>query len=379
MSNSKKIKTSKKSSHSIKIIINFEKPIKLKQPIAFERSFSNCKPDRITVHEKTIEILYERKSNTGKAAAINKTRIKYIQEILLALSCLDENGHSPQLESATYSKDDGQASIFELPKTLTELSCHYSGRMYGFRTIERCLQNDTVGKSLRIAISYNWAAFHAFSSEERFKLLWGSFNALYREFAKINGLKSRQDAKMIDEVVTLFNNKHVLNQALDVFKNEVDPYPYKSFVKWKILTGDKSKALYIKRDEDSGTLKVKKARLQTLDKDTLIYMRDCGCEDYDSKQNFKAAIEEAIIVSKENSSSLRKTCMLLCRYTYIFRCDGVHANIEYPVFGDDDQPKKEILGNLLEAAIIDFADWLSKNYPLETTPQTTPQNQTSTV
>lgn len=367
------------NNHSIKITILFDKPVKLKLPIAFERSFNGCKPDSITVHEKMIEILYERKSNTGKAAAINKTRIKYIQEILLALSCLDENGHSPQLESATYSKGNKQASTLDLPKTLTDLSCYYGGRMYSFETVERYLQNDTLGKALRIAISYSWAASHAFSSEERFKLLWGSFNALYREFAKINGLKSSQDAKILDEVDTLFNDEHVLNHALDVFESEISSYPYKSFVKWKILTSDKSRALHIKKDENHGTLKAKKARLQTLDKETLIYMRDYGCNDFASKQKLKAAIEEAITTSKENSSPLRKTCMLLCRYAYIFRCDGVHANIEYPVFGDDDQPKKVILGNLLEAAIVDFTDWLSKNYPLETTPQTTPQNQTSII
>ena len=52
----------------------------------------------------------------------------------------------------------------------------------------------------------------------------------------------------------------------------------------------------------------------------------------------------------------------MCRYAYILRCDGVHANREYPIFDSDAMSKKQVLGDLLEAVIVDLATWLAANY-----------------
>ncbi|THG34729.1 hypothetical protein [Adlercreutzia caecimuris] len=164
---------------------------------------------------------------------------------------------------------------------------------------------------------------------------------------------------MLDEVNNLFLREEVLNQAFRVFEDKIGDR-YQDFVRWKYITSDKSSAFCIKKAEKSDSIASKKRRLQTLDRETLKYMRDFGCRDVSGKQFLKNAISESIDTVEEESSSLRKTCMLLCRYTYLFRCDGVHANVEYPVFEKDGMREKGVLANLLEAAVIDFADWLAR-------------------
>lgn len=50
------------------------------------------------------------------------------------------------------------------------------------------------------------------------------------------------------------------------------------------------------------------------------------------------------------------------RYAYILRCDGMHADREYPVFSSNAMSKKQLRGDLLETVIVDFATWLAVNY-----------------
>lgn len=98
-----------------------------------------------------------------------------------------------------------------------------------------------------------------------------------------------------------------------------------------------------------------------MDRETLLYMRDCGCADAESKKRLKDEIDKALANCKCKTDPTRKTTMLLCRYIYIFRCDSVHANIEYPIFKPEREREKQIMGDLLEAAIIDYPEWLSGN------------------
>lgn len=282
-----------------------------------------------------------------------------MKNVLLALSFLDGNGVFPSFKSADYSIDNKPAEVLELPSCLINLKCEYAGQKMDRTVVERCLQEDDLAKTLRIAISYCWAATKAFSEEERLKLLWGSFNALYREYGRLNEMNCRIDTVMLDEINDLFLQGSVLCKSLQVFMDEIGS-AYKSFVRWKVITGSRSQSLYLhsKTNKKSEGAIIK--RLHKLDLETLTCMRDFGCGDVGGKKLLKGAIANVIQDVSERDSPLRKTCLLLCRYIYIFRCDGVHANVEYPVFDSQSRQDKRILADLLEAAIADFSSWLSR-------------------
>ena len=102
-------------------------------------------------------------------------------------------------------------------------------------------------------------------------------------------------------------------------------------------------------------------RLLLLDKDTLAYMRDIGCGEVEGKQSLKRAIDTLLPHAKNDKVSLRRACLLACRYAYIFRCEGVHANKVYPVFNAKSESEKQFVNDLLESVIVDFATWIASN------------------
>ena len=52
-------------------------------------------------------------------------------------------------------------------------------------------------------------------------------------------------------------------------------------------------------------------------------------------------------IYKSDRLRVRRVALLVCRYAYILRCDGVHANREYPVFNPNAMLKRRLLGDLL--------------------------------
>lgn len=106
----------------------------------------------------------------------------------------------------------------------------------------------------------------------------------------------------------------------------------------------------------------KNKRLGCIDKESLICMRDRGCADYQGKSFFKTKINELLPDAKSDKIHVRRVALLVCRYAYILRCDGVHANREYPIFDSNAMAKKQVLASLLEAAAVDLATWLAANY-----------------
>lgn len=349
------------SMYRICITISFEEPIGFEGTMAFDwrGPYHTCGSDSVVVSNGGVEICFTRSSRPTVNKIINKTRVGYLQRTLLALTCLNGNNVLPRFQAAAFSVDGGSEKEVELPTELCNLGHEYSGLKFSRSAIDRCLGESPLARSLRIAVSYCWAASRAFSEEERLKLLWGAFNALYRQHARSVGLRSGREVDRLDEVNDLFLCERVLDRALRVFKSEIGD-KYQDFVRWKYITSDKSSAFYIKKAKKSNGVDRKKRRLQTLDRETLRCMCDFGCGDVAGKQDLKNAISESIDVVEEESGLLRKTCMLLCRYTYLFRCDGVHANVEYPVFEKGGMGEKCVLADLLEAAVIDLADWLAR-------------------
>lgn len=83
------------------------------------------------------------------------------------------------------------------------------------------------------------------------------------------------------------------------------------------------------------------------------------------KTALKAEINDCLEQAEADESDLNIVVMLLCRYIYyILKCDGVHVNVEYPVFDTRRSDEKRVLPNLLEAAVVDFAEWLAENEAL---------------
>lgn len=341
----------------MRLVISFEEPLGLKGSIAFERRFPTCSPDIVSISRDGIEIRYVR-SRALLHNALCKRRCDCVKDAVLVLTCMEGVESGPVLKCATLSADGKRGRAVELPQNLMGLCCEYSGRRFERGTAERSLGDGELAKALRISISYCWAASKAFSEEERLKLLWGSFNALYRYYAKSIGASGLCEARMLDEVNNLFLSGDVLTRSLSVFDSELSR-SYESFVRWKLLTSSKSRQLYVGKETSKKKADENTRRLCALDKDTLMFMRDDGCGDLPSKARLKALIDHNI-GSIETNSPLRKACMLLCRYIYIFRCDGVHANLPYPVFkAKEADSEKRVMGDLLEAAVIDFAAWLA--------------------
>lgn len=129
-----------------------------------------------------------------------------------------------------------------------------------------------------------------------------------------------------------------------------------------MLTGTRSRSFHIANNDKKYLDSEKIKRLGYIDKESLTYMRDRGCADYQSKSLFKTKINELLPDAKNDRLRVRRVALLVCRYANILRCDGVHANREYPIFDSDAMSKKQVLGNLLEAVTVDLATWLAANY-----------------
>lgn len=352
----------KKGANKVELVLAFDGALQLYDlPYSVRVKYQKDIYDDVNIESGRITISYCRSSSAKKGRAFNKTRITYVQSIILALSSSDACAHVLGLESALYSLNDGEAEELRLPDGLDNLKLDWRGVRFPTKAVKRSLGNDWVANSISIAISYCWAAARTFSQEERLKLLWGSFNALYRGYARLK----KPDAKRLSEqdALDLMNGllvgNSVLKQALQVFYEEIEPIGYKEFVQWKILTSPRSGSLYVKPDSDLP--KEKGRRLALLDTETLENMRDCGCKNYKTKANLRRAVENQISNSKCETEPNRKVAMLLCRYIYIFRCEGVHAETVYPVFRTNGNNEKRVLADLLEAAVVDLADWFSEN------------------
>lgn len=344
-------------SHKSCLVITYEKPLQLSKGFQFRWQFPQNNYDDITVQADRLIIEYRRKSRSIASKAFCKTRVEYLRRVALLLACLEGCAESPIYASASFSIDGKDATEIELSDDLRNLVLRYSGDHFSRKVIKNSFGSEDVAKVFRIAVSYYWAASNAYSQEERLKLLWGSFNALYRwiELRKVQGSIREVDA--LDKVNGLFINKPIFNRAVDVFVNEIET-DYENFVRWKLLTGTRSRSIFMKSKSDSQLCK-KRTRLRYLDEDTLVFMRDYGCENVGGKAFLKTEIEDSIANAVVHSDRGRKIAMLICRYTYVLRCDAMHANIEYPVFRANKEPGKHVLGDLLEATILDLADWIA--------------------
>lgn len=345
-----------KREHSCFLEYRFEVPAHLNEDIICRLEYANSKFDKVIVSNGGISFAYKRLSSHTRAHAQNTTRVKWAKKVLLAMNCADGVGDSVKIASAFYSIDESMPAGIELDGNLAGLDLAYGGRKYPQIVLVASLGTGDLAKALRIAISYCWAAAKAFSQEERLKLLWGAFNALYRYQTKRG-----RDLDGLDDAAKLFLEDRFLNRALCVYSNEIRPLDYRLFVRWKMLTGDRSRALYIKKDERTRNKSAKGKRLAQFDRETLACMRDYGCGDVEGKAALKAEINDHLERARVDADDLNKVVMLLCRYIYILRCDGVHANVEYPIFDVKRSEEKRVLSNLLEAAVVDFAEWLTEN------------------
>lgn len=354
-------KPSQKKKCAISVSIAFENEIALVKPICFERSFQQCSADNVTVSKKGIEITFERARKLPENGIFNKTRIGYIQWTFLLLACLEGVSAAPMIGRISYSQNERPSKVL---KDIEGFRCLFSESPninLPYPVIERCLKRGELAESLRIAISYYWISAKSASQEERLKLLWGAFNALYRWYAKKEGLKSSSELKMLDMANRLFLDKDILDRSVQLFERLFQGEAFKEFVRWKLITGTRSRALHIKKGDSSQSVKDKRNRLRLLDKESLTYMRDIGCGEVEGKQCLKKAINELLPSAKTDKASLRKTCLFICRYIYLFRCDGVHANKVYPIFDANNGSEKQALNDLLEMAIVDFATWIATN------------------
>ncbi len=167
---------------------------------------------------------------------------------------------------------------------------------------------------------------------------------------------------MLNSVKQLFVEHDVLFRSLIKFDQIFNHRGYEDFVSWKLLTGTRSRSLHIANNDNKYVDPEKIKRLGYIDKESLTYMRDRGCADYQSKSLFKTKINELLPDAKSDRLRVRRVALLVCRYAYILRCDGVHANREYPIFDTAVMSKKQVLGDLLEAVTVDLATWLAANY-----------------
>lgn len=122
----------------------------------------------------------------------NATRIKYLQLVALGLSCLSSDRQpTPVYSSAFYSIDGKADEGIEVPGCLINIELGNSVKQLPFLVVKRSFFDDRLAICLRIMIGYCWAAAQAISQEERLKLLWGSFNALYRYYYRTKNKKGK--------------------------------------------------------------------------------------------------------------------------------------------------------------------------------------------
>ncbi len=346
----------------IEVVLLFEHPIELSKPIHFEKAIPNTTPDIITIINKGISISFERARGYSKAKYLCKTRVDYLRWLLLSLACMEGMEQSPGIAAVSCSVDRKDAIELEVPHELSDTLPAFRGTGYPDNVVGRSLQGDAVAKSLHIAISYSWAASGTGYPEERLKLLWGAFNALYRGYAEVTGTNATKDALMLNGVNKLFIERDVLSRSLIKFDEIFSDMSYEDFVGWKLLTCARSRSLHIANKDEKKTNTRQLKSLRCIDKESLTYMRDRGCADYPSKSFLKTKITELLPEAESDRLRSRRVALLVCRYAYLLRCDGVHANREYPVFNSNAMLKKQLLGDLLETVIVDFATWLAVNH-----------------
>lgn len=346
----------------IEIVLLFEHPIELNKPIRFEKAISETNPDIVMINEKGVSISLERARGYPKKNYLCRTRVDYLRWTLLSLACMDGVEQSPRIATALCTVDGKRTIELGAPHELNDTLSTFSGTGYPDSVVGRSLQDDAVAKSLHIAISYSWAASGAGYPEERLKLLWGAFNALYRGYAEAACSGTTRDAQMLNKVNELFIEDSVLFRSLIKFDEIFNDMSYEDFVGWKLLTGTRSSALHIPNKDKKKEKPYQLKNLGCIDKQSLLYMCDRGCANYPSKSFLKTKITELLPEAESDRLRTRRVALLVCRYAYILRCDGVHANREYPVFNSNALLKKQLLGDLLETVIVDFATWLAANH-----------------
>lgn len=346
----------------IEISLVFESPIKLNSAIQFKKTISKDYLDGVTINKNAVVISFERAWGYPKAKYLCKTRVDYLRWLLLSLACIDGMEQPPCIAAVSCLLDRKGTIELEVPHELNNALSTFNGTRYPDGVVRRSLRGDAIAKSLHIAISYSWAASGAGYPEERLKLLWGAFNALYRGYAEATGSNTKNDALMLNRVNQLFVEHDVLIHSLIKFDQIFNHRGYEDFVSWKLLTGTRSRSLHIANNDKKYVDPEKIKRLGYIDKESLTYMRDRGCADYQSKSLFKTKINELLPDAKNDRLRVRRVALLVCRYAYILRCDGVHANKEYPIFDSAAMSKKQVLGDLLEAVTVDLATWLAANY-----------------
>lgn len=346
----------------LEISLVFESPIKLNSAIQFKKTISKDYLDSVTINKNAVVISFERAWGYPKAKYLCKTRVDYLRWLLLFLACIDGMEQPPCIAAVSCLLDRKGTIELEVPHELNNALSTFNGTRYPDGVVRRSLRGDAIAKSLHIAISYSWAASGAGYPEERLKLLWGAFNALYRGYAEATGSNTKNDALMLNRVNQLFVEHDVLIHSLIKFDQIFIHRGYEDFVSWKLLTGTRSRSLHIANNDKKYVDPEKIKRLGYIDKESLIYMRDRGCADYQSKSLFKTKINELLPDAKSDRLRVRRVALLVCRYAYILRCDGVHANREYPIFDSAAMSKKQVLGDLLEAVTVDLATWLAANY-----------------
>ena len=117
---------------------------------------------------------------------------------------MDGIEQSPSIATASCSIDGECGTELEVPHDLNDAFPTFSGVRYPDSVVGESLHDDAIARSLHIAISYSWAASRAGYPEERLKLLWGAFNALYRGYAEATGSNATNDARMLNSVNQLF-------------------------------------------------------------------------------------------------------------------------------------------------------------------------------
>ena len=276
--------------------------------------------------KNAVSISLEPVRGYSKANYLCKTRIDYLRWLLLSLACMEGMEQSPGIAAVSCSVDRKDAIELEVPHELNVALSTFSGAGYPDSVVGRSLQDDAVAKSLHIAISYSWAASGAGYPEERLKLLWGAFNALYRGYAGAADSGATRDIQMLNKVNQLFIEHDVLSRSLIKFDEIFDDISYEDFVGWKLLTASRSSALHIANKDKKKAKPYQLDNLRCIDRQSLIYMCDTGCADYPSKSFLKTKITELLPEAGTDRLRTRRVALLVCRYAYILRCDGVHAN-----------------------------------------------------
>lgn len=129
---------------------------------------------------------------------------------------MDGIEQSPRIATASCSIDGECGTELEVPHDFNDAFPTFSGVRYPDSVVGGSLHDDAIARSLQIArslhiaISYSWAASRAGCPEERLKLLWGAFNALYRGYAEATGSNATNDARMLNSVNQLFVEHDVL-------------------------------------------------------------------------------------------------------------------------------------------------------------------------